>query len=143
MHYCVSDKRLHKRKDFTSIPWGKDGLMFYYSIIILLYWQLKSIQTIEDEERRMRSSTDNTVDVVLKTNIEGIIVKWGVQVLEFMKLIMYHHVYKFWKVNEVLSLASEDALKNGATPGPMTEVEFWEAKCFNLESLHEQVKSKH
>ena len=43
----------------------------------------------------------------------------------------------------MLSLASEDALKNGATPGPMTEVEFWEAKCFNLESLHEQVKSKH
>ena len=94
----------------------------------------------------MRSSTDNTVDVVLKTNIEGIIVKWGVQVVEFRRDInvsLYHVLYKFWKVNEVLSLASEDALKNGATPGPMTEVEFWEAKCFNLESLHEQVKSKH
>ena len=34
----------------------------------------------------MRSSTDNTVDVVLKTNIEGIIVKWGVQVIEFIRI---------------------------------------------------------
>ena len=34
----------------------------------------------------MRSSTDNTVDVVLKTNIEGIIVKWGVQVVKFMRV---------------------------------------------------------
>ena len=61
----------------------------FYSYLILFV--LKSIQTIEDEERRMRSSTDNTVDVVLKTNIEGIIVKWGVQVIKFMrvKCIMY------------------------------------------------------
>ena len=50
------------------------------------FFVLKSIQTIEDEERRMRSSTDNTVDVVLKTNIEGIIVKWGVQVVKFMRV---------------------------------------------------------
>ena len=56
----------------------------FYSYLILFV--LKSIQTIEDEERRMRSSTDNTVDVVLKTNIEGIIVKWGVQVIEFMRV---------------------------------------------------------
>ena len=57
----------------------------WFTIISILFL-LKSIQTIEDEERRMRSSTDNTVDVVLKTNIEGIIVKWGVQVVEFMRV---------------------------------------------------------
>ena len=46
------------------------------------------------------------------------------------------------KVDEVLGLASEDAIKNGASPGPMVEVIFWEAKCYNLESLHEQVIQK-
>ena len=66
----------------------------FYSYLILFV--LKSIQTIEDEERRMRSSTDNTVDVVLKTNIEGIIVKWGVQVIKFMRVdSVSYNVYKF------------------------------------------------
>ena len=46
------------------------------------------------------------------------------------------------KVDEVLSLSSENELKNGGSPGPMVEVLFWDAKCYNLESLHEQVKRK-
>ena len=49
------------------------------------------------------------------------------------------------KVDEVLSMASDDVLKNeknGASPGPMVEVEFWKAKCFNLESLFDQVSFK-
>ena len=51
----------------------------------------------------------------------------------------------FKKVDEVLSMASDDVLKNeknGASPGPMVEVEFWKAKCFNLESLFDQVRFK-
>ena len=31
-------------------------------------------------------------------------------------------------------------LEEGKNPGPMVEIEFWEAKCRNLESLYEQVK---
>ena len=46
------------------------------------------------------------------------------------------------KVDEVLSLSSEKELKNGGSPGPMVEVLFWDAKCYNLESLHEQVTRK-
>ena len=46
------------------------------------------------------------------------------------------------KVDEVLSLSSEEELKNGGSPGPMVEVLFWDAKCYNLESLHEQVTRK-
>jgi len=26
-------------------------------------------------------------------------------------------------------------------PGPMTEIQFWEAKCMNLESVYEQMKA--
>ena len=57
--------------------------------------------------------------------------------------IKIHRLKPFFlnlKVDEVLSLASEDDLKNGGSPGPMVEVLFWDAKCYNLESLHEQVK---
>ena len=34
---------------------------------------------------------------------------------------------------------SSDELEKGNNPGPMTEIEFWENKCENLESLFEQV----
>ena len=42
------------------------------------------------------------------------------------------------KVDEVLSLESESLLVD--SPGPMVEIKFWEAKCLNLECLHEQVR---
>ena len=42
------------------------------------------------------------------------------------------------KVDEVLSLESESLLVD--SPGPMVEINFWEAKCLNLECLHEQVR---
>ena len=34
---------------------------------------------------------------------------------------------------------SAEATADDKTPGPMTEINFWEAKCINLESLFEQV----
>ena len=37
----------------------------------------------------------------------------------------------------MLSLESESLLAE--SPGPMVEIKFWEAKCLNLECLHEQV----
>ena len=45
------------------------------------------------------------------------------------------------QVDEVLSLSSGTALENGDSPGPMVEIEFWNAKCYNLMSLHEQVST--
>ena len=58
----------------------------------------------------------------LKNNIEGIIIKWGYQ------------------TEEVLSKDSAAELAEGKTPGPLVEINFWEAKCMNLESLFEQVR---
>ena len=59
----------------------------------------------------------------LKNNIEGIIIKWGYQ------------------TEEVLSKDSGAELADGKTPGPLAEINFWEAKCMNLESLFEQMKA--
>ena len=42
-------------------------------------------------------------------------------------------------MDEVLSLSSGKALEKGASPDPMVEIEFWNAKCYNLMSLYEQV----
>ena len=63
-------------------------------------------------------------DMISKTNIEGIIIKWGHQ------------------VDEILGMDCEHALQRGESPGPMAEVEFWEAKYVHLESLHEQMIDK-
>ena len=44
-----------------------------------------------------------------------------------------------WQVDEVLSKDSAEELEEGNNPGPMTEIQFWDSKRINLESLFEQV----
>ena len=41
---------------------------------------LQGLSDIEDEERRIRENAGEHFDMILKTNIEGIIVKWAHQV---------------------------------------------------------------
>ena len=45
----------------------------------------------------------------------------------------------FSEIDEVLSKDSAEELDKGNNPGPMTEIQFWKAKCENLESLYDQV----
>ena len=71
----------------------------------------------------MRESDGEYCNMQLKNNIEGIIIKWGYQ------------------TEEVLSKDSGAELADGKTPGPLAEINFWEAKCMNLESLFEQMKA--
>ena len=61
--------------------------------------------------------------MTLKNNIEGIILKWAHQ------------------VEEVLSKDSAAEMEDGDNAGPMTEIQFWESKRINLESLFEQMKA--
>ncbi len=62
--------------------------------------------------------------MTLKNNIEAIIIKWAYQ------------------IDEVLSKDSDEELNvPDEFPGPMVEVQFWKAKCMNLESLYEQIKA--
>ena len=76
---------------------------------------------IDEEERKAKASSGKECNIQLKNAIEGIIIKWAYQ------------------VDEVLSKDSAEEIADGKTPGPMTEINFWEAKCINLESLFEQV----
>ena len=83
---------------------------------------IKGASHIDEEERKARASGGRDCDIGLKNAIEGIIIKWAYQ------------------VDEVLSKDSAEEIADGKTPGPMTEINFWEAKCINLESLFEQVR---
>ena len=78
---------------------------------------------IEDEEVKVRTSDGKYCNMLLKNNIEGIILKWAHQ------------------TDEVLSKDSAAELEGSTNPGPMTEIKFWDAKCVNLESLFEQMKA--
>jgi len=46
------------------------------------------------------------------------------------------------QIKNILKLEPEQALKQGNDPGPMTELEFWENKASNLNSIHEQLDSQ-
>lgn len=45
------------------------------------------------------------------------------------------------QIKAVLKLESEQALKNDDHPGPLVELEFWQNKSLNLNSIHEQLQS--
>jgi dynein heavy chain len=45
------------------------------------------------------------------------------------------------QIKNVLKLEPEQALKQGNDPGPLTELEFWEKKANNLNSIYEQLES--
>ena len=78
---------------------------------------------IDEEEQKVRESDGRYCNMLLKNNIEGIILKWAHQ------------------TDEVLSKDSAAEVEGSLTPGPMTEILFWDAKCVNLESLFEQMKA--
>ena len=87
----------------------------------------------------MSESDGQDVDNIMKNNIEGIIIKWAHQVLPGL---IGHHTITNMQVDEVLSQESDQELEEGKHPGPRTEIEFWESKCQNLESLFEQVRAR-
>ena len=45
----------------------------------------------------------------------------------------------FPQIDEVLTKDSAEEIEKGNNPGPMTEIQFWKAKCENLNSLYDQV----
>jgi len=46
------------------------------------------------------------------------------------------------QIKNILKLEPEQALKQGGDPGPLTELEFWEKKASNLNSIYDQLESK-
>ena len=95
---------------------------------------------IDEEERKVRESDGKEVDTLLKNNIEAIVSKWAYQVQPASLLGWNVSRYILWsQIDEVLSKDSAEELEKGNNPGPMTEIQFWKAKCENLESLYDQV----
>jgi dynein heavy chain len=45
------------------------------------------------------------------------------------------------QIKNVLKLEPEQALKQGNNPGPLTEIQFWENKAANLNSIKTQLES--
>jgi dynein heavy chain, axonemal len=43
------------------------------------------------------------------------------------------------QIHQVLKKDSSQPLIEGLNPGPMVEIEFWKAKCLNLENIVDQV----
>ena len=78
---------------------------------------------IEIEEIRVLESRGEPgpVNNVLRSNIEGTVIKWAHQ------------------VDEILSMESQQELEAGGHPAPNIEIQFWESKCCNLLSLYDQV----
>ena len=64
------------------------------------------------------------VNDVIKSQVEGIIIKWSHQ------------------LDEVLSMESQKDLEDGKNPGPDTETSYWEIRFANLENIHAQLTSK-
>ena len=46
------------------------------------------------------------------------------------------------QIKNVLKLDPEQLFKDGANPGPLSELEFWAAKASNLNSIHEQLSGE-
>ena len=49
--------------------------------------------------------------------------------------------YSIVQIDEVLTKDSAEEIEKGNNPGPMTEIQFWKAKCDNLNSLYDQMST--
>jgi dynein heavy chain len=65
----------------------------------------------------------DSVDQILIHSIESVVIDWSHQ------------------IQEVLKKDSSQPLLEGLNPGPLVEVEFWKAKCINLENIYDQLRS--
>lgn len=61
------------------------------------------------------------IDQTLIHSIETVVIDWTHQ------------------IHQVLKKDSSQPLIEGLNPGPMVEIEFWKAKCLNLENIVDQV----
>ena len=72
-------------------------------------------------EKKIVNERGDGVDQILIHSIESVVIDWSHQ------------------IQEVLKKDSSQPLLDGLNPGPLVEIEFWKAKCTNLENIYEQV----
>ena len=79
---------------------------------------------IEDEESKLRATKGKEFSDVIRSEVEGFVIKWSQE------------------VDEVLSMESQKEIEEGRNPGPDIEIKFWQIRFANLKNLHDQLTSK-
>ncbi|KAJ9598678.1 hypothetical protein L9F63_010627, partial [Diploptera punctata] len=80
------------------------------------------VERVHEVEQAIIESDGETVDLQLKHDIEGVIIKW-------VKLI-----------DDVLKEDSSCAFEREANPTPRFEIEFWNSRLKNLECIYDQLR---
>jgi dynein heavy chain len=119
--HCIADDIKRQVHELSTSVYQIRG---YIKGRTLLPFPQQGAARIEEEEALARKSNGEDCNMTLKNNIEAIIIKWAYQ------------------TDEILSKDSAEQISvANPFPGPMTEINFWEAKCMNLESLYDQMKA--
>ena len=79
---------------------------------------------IEDEESKLRATKGKEFSDVIRSEVEGFVIKWSQE------------------VDEVLSMESQKEIEEGKNPGPDIEIKFWQMRFANLQNLYDQLTSK-
>ncbi|XP_039757462.1 dynein beta chain, ciliary-like [Pararge aegeria] len=82
----------------------------------------EGVETIYHAEARLKETDSESVDLQLKTNIEGAIIKWAQQ------------------VHDLLQEDSYLAFKRTKFPLPIADIEFYTARLRNLEGIYSQLR---
>ena len=87
------------------------------------FFDSQDTAAIEDEESKLRVSKGQEFSDVIKSEVEGFVIKWSQE------------------VDEVLSMESQKEIEEGKNPGPEIEIKFWQMRFANLQNLHDQLTS--
>lgn len=72
------------------------------------------MEKVTEVEKLVRTEGPQSVDLYLKSAIEGVVIKWA------------------YLVNDVVTQESSAAFENGQNPTPDVELEYWAARLANL-----------
>ncbi|XP_046432396.1 dynein beta chain, ciliary-like [Neodiprion fabricii] len=80
------------------------------------------VERIFEAEWLVQQTAGEQVDLQLKSDIEGIVIKWATQ------------------INDILSEESTLAFNNNNHPLPNAEIDFWSLRLKNIESIYDQMR---
>lgn len=79
------------------------------------------LEKVTEVEKNISTLGVESVDLYLKSAIEGVVIKWA------------------YLVNEVVTQESSVAFENGQNPTPMVELEYWTTRLDNLRYTYKKV----
>lgn len=88
---------------------------------------------------KSKSLMEKMLTHCLRTTLKQLFQNGLIRYIDGIDLSKTFTKFHIFKIDEVLNKDSAEEIEKGNNPGPMTEIQFWKAKCENLESLYEQV----